>query len=115
MVYVKIENGYGGVFAKEEFHTGESVYDLSRGEIVTNPTRTSIQMHTNTHIEDEVGQYINHSCSPTCQISGLLVKAIRDINSGDEITFDYNSNEDTLASPFECACCQKMITGRKNE
>ena len=115
MVYVKVENGYGGVFAKEDFHIGESVYDLSRGDVVHAPSRTSIQMRPQIHIEDEVGQYINHSCSPSCKIDGLFVKAITDIKAGDEITFDYNSNEDAMATPFKCACCGKMIKGKNYE
>ena len=115
MVYVKIENDYGGVFAKENFLLGELVYDLTRSKTVKTPTRTSIQVGEESHIEDEVGQYINHSCSPTCEITNYGVRALRDIKVNDEITFNYNSSEDTLANPFECSCCGKMITGRKNE
>ena len=31
---------------------------------------------------------------------------------GDEITFDYSQSENVIASPFICACCNKLIEGK---
>jgi hypothetical protein len=66
------------------------------------PTRTSIQIEEGLHVEDGIGQYINHSFEPTCKIDGLTVRALKDIVFGEEITFDYTLNESFISSPFVC-------------
>jgi len=115
MVYVKIENGYGGVFTKENFLLGEMVYHFSPTGVTEAPTRTSIQVGIQQHIEDEVGQYVNHNCIPSCEVTSQGIRALKDIKEGEEITFDYNSNEDVMANPFKCNCCGKMIKGKNCE
>jgi len=37
--------------------------------------------------------------------------ALRNIKSGDEITFNYESNEEELAVPFKCDCHGRLIVG----
>ena len=44
---------------------------------------------------------MNHSFKPNTKISGRNIIALENILSGDEITFDYNSNEINMAAPFE--------------
>ena len=36
---------------------------------------------------------MNHSFEPSCKIDNGYITAIRDIDIGDEITFNYNSSE----------------------
>jgi uncharacterized protein len=67
--------------------------------------------------------YVNHSCNPNCGITEkVCLIAMRDIKSGEEITYDYcmtDSNFPGLKckeSPdFVCMCeskdCRKTITG----
>lgn len=43
--------------------TNKIVFEL-KGEIINYPTKTSIQIGPNEHIEDELGQFINHHCYP---------------------------------------------------
>ncbi len=112
-VSVKYLNDMYGVFANRSFQVGEIVCDLSNGEIIPNPTRTSIQLKDGVHVEDSIGTYINHSCEPTCKIEGSWIVAIVDFPSNTEVTFDYSQNEDILASPFMCRCCGGFITGSK--
>lgn len=64
---------------------------------------------------DGIKLFINHSCNPNCGLMGLNVGvAMRDIEVGEEITFDYAmlDNEDYS---FECCCgsgnCRHRITG----
>jgi len=103
------------------------------------PTRTSIQVGER-HLESETGACINHSCYPNAEIiyiqgwnaneiadSELPLKpparffelrglvSLKEINKGEEITFDYNKTEDVLANPFKCSCCGKEIKGRLRE
>ena len=59
-----------------------------------------------------MGQFINHSFEPTTHICGYNVVALIDINISDEITFNYNDNEVTMAAPFTVngqPVCGKMI------
>ena len=114
-IHIKEEGGYKGVFASRDIVKGLVLCDLTHGWLVKEPTRTSIQNSETIHVEHEIGGCINHSCHPSCRISSFFVVALRDIKEGEEITFDYNKNEDVIASPFECNCCGKMILGRKHE
>ena len=93
-------------------HKGYIIHYLS-GIIRDKPTRTSIQISRDLHIEDKLGQYINHSCDPSVVIIGQIVITTRDMNNGDSITFDYNENEYNMSNPFKCNCCNKWITGSK--
>ena len=114
MIHIQEHNGEYGVYTTKEYSAGSPVRVFESYTLVDNPTRTSIQIGPGNHIEDRIGKYVNHSCSPTCEIDGIRIVAIKDVAKGDEITFDYNKNEDLMASPFKCACCGKMITGAKN-
>ena len=102
--------GQSGIFAKEAFASGDTILYLN-GEVAQVPSRTSIQTGEGRHIEDKIGAFINHNCSPSCKIDGPRVVALKKINPNDEITFDYSDSETTLASPFVCACCNKLISG----
>lgn len=87
------------------------VYNLS-GPILDRPTRTSIQISPAKHIEDEWGQYVNHSCNPSVRVDGNKLIAVKRINPGDSITFDYNETEDLMSNPFICHCCDKLVAGK---
>ena len=55
----------------------------------------------------------NHACEPNAGFkSSIVLVAIRDIKSGEEIVFDYAFNE-TYFEPFKCNCkmynCRKII------
>jgi hypothetical protein len=133
IIYIRQAGNYKSVHALKNIKGGTRVLDLSGGDRVWKPTRTSVQLHSystwqgdqaiqlesvyghDVHIEHEVGGCINHSCQPTCEIRSQFLVALADIEEGDEITFDYNKNEKRLASPFECRCCGKMIRGSDYE
>ena len=98
-------------FGKITIPANHVVYTLM-GPISSSPTRTSIQIGKNKHVEDVLGQYVNHSCNPTTKVVNSQLIALRDLEYGDSITFDYNTNEDHMSNPFYCNCCNKLITGR---
>ena len=99
----------GNVFIPEN----SIVLKLS-GEILPYPTRTSIQISETEHIEDSLGQYINHSCKPSCKVENGCIVSIKNINPGSSITFNYNETEVSMSSPFTCNCCGKRISGKDN-
>ena len=115
MLYVKKEDRYKGAFTRTNFNKGQILLDLSMCLLIRDPSRTSIQVHDGFHVEHEGGACINPACNPSCKIEGLSVVALRDLKEDEEVTFNYNENEDVLANPFECKCCGKMILGRKHE
>ena len=64
--------------------------------------------------ELEDSDFINHSCSPNSGIKGSLqIVAMRDIELGEEITFDYAMAQ-SVDFEMPCACgsphCRKLIT-----
>jgi len=80
----------------------------------------SLQLNKDTYLLSgnvpEPGDMINHSCEPNCGISGTSsVKAIRDIEIDEELTFDYAMSDSSQYDEFVCACgkekCREKITG----
>lgn len=110
-----------GVFATRRFRRGEKTL-MFRGPLL--PTE-SIDDFTHT-IQVDVGMflgasgriddYVNHSCEPNCGLEStpprLELVALRDIESGEEITFDYSTcilDEPELSS---CGCESARCRGR---
>ena len=68
------------------------------------------------HIEEV--DFFNHSCTPNLGIQGqIILVAMRDINLGEELTFDYATIEiqdKDNVKPFKCNCgsknCRNIIT-----
>ena len=89
-----------GLFVKTGHQQGSIIYKLV-GTTDNKPTRESIYIGDCEHIYDEYGIFMNHSFKPNTKISGRNIIALENILSGDEITFDYNSNEINMAAPFE--------------
>ncbi|MEK7649173.1 MAG: SET domain-containing protein-lysine N-methyltransferase [Patescibacteria group bacterium] len=63
---------------------------------------------------------INHSCNPICGFRGQVVLvAMRDIQTGEEITYDYAMTDanwhDVTCTEMECLCgennCRRMVSG----
>ena len=57
----------------------------------------------------------NHSCDPNTGYEGLNLKALRDIQAGEELTLDYACLLDEVMGSFECHCgspnCRKVVSG----
>ena len=88
-----------GIFSTGCYKPGDIVHVLT-GNIFTKPTRESIHIGNNKHIYDELGIFINHSFTPNVCIDSIEIKAISEIQVGDEITFNYNDSEINMATPF---------------
>ncbi len=65
--------------------------------------------------QGNTARFINHSCDPNCETQKWLVKgelaiglfALKDMSSGDELTFDYNF-ERYGDKPIRCHCRTKV-------
>jgi SET domain-containing protein len=64
---------------------------------------------------DGVAAFINHSCDPNCEadeISGhVLITAIRDIQAGEELSYDYNLYDGELDDESPCFCQTESCRG----
>ena len=129
-IEIQEKNGYKGVFAKEDMSIN-SVIKLE-GVISDHPTRYSIQLGKNKHLNLPAGvngkiedpdffwTYLNHSCQPNGYIdtADLTFRALRNIERGEECTFNYLTTEYEMAAPFVCRCgaakCFGLIQGSKH-
>lgn len=105
-----------GVFTCKPIKAGEILFVMS-GKLISSPTQTSVQIGDNQHIEDPLAKYLNHHCSPSAKVvrEQRAVVALRDLQFGEEITFDYTQNEDKMAAPFVCRCCARKVEGAWRE
>ncbi|KAJ9505350.1 hypothetical protein QJQ45_028258 [Haematococcus lacustris] len=75
-----------------------------------------LQTGENEHIvlQPTLLEYINHSCNPTAffDTAERQLVALRDIQPGDEVTFNYVSTEFDMATPFDCHCGEEGCFGR---
>lgn len=110
---IRNDKDFKGVFTTRHYGKNEIILEL-KGAILEFPTRTSIQIGIDQHIEDPVGSFINHSFNPTAKIEKGRVVALTSLSKGQEVTFNYNSTEDKLAEPFKCKFTGEWVKG-KNE
>jgi hypothetical protein len=103
--------GFKLVRAAQPIGAGEVVLRLSNSTFLDSPSRESIRVGLGLHADHPVGQFVNHSCQPSCHVVVDEIRALSDLAAGDEITFDYTNNEEALASPFTCLECGKQLTG----
>ena len=117
-----------GVFALEKIQKGELI-SLWGGSIVrkdeldpTMPrfTQRVLQIDEGLYIlteeAPEPNDCFNHSCDPSLGFFGQIgLVAMRDVDAGDELMFDYAMSDGGPYDEFECYCgsanCRKKITG----
>jgi len=122
------EKGGCGVFARERIQKGELVA-LWGGRIVAeheldprmpNFTQRVLQIEEGFYLETpailEPSDCFNHSCSPNIGFSGQIgLRAMRMIEAGEELNFDYAMCDGSPYDEFDCCCgsaqCRRRITG----
>lgn len=135
---VRRSNVHGkGVFALAPFRAGETIMEYT-GEVITwkealrrhphdpeNPTHTFYF-----HIDDDnvidgkrfgnSARWINHSCDGNCEADErdgrIFIRALRDIEPGEELSFDYGLVIDARYTPklkaeYACRCGSKNCRG----
>lgn len=50
------------------------------------------------------GDYVNHSCAPNAYVQNTVLVALKPIQAGEEITFDYSLTSTVACSTFQCTC-----------
>jgi hypothetical protein len=116
------------VYASEKVCTGEllvvwggSIVDYET--LVTLPAIKqirSIQVEEDRYLVsnsiNDPADYFNHCCEPNAGLVGQIVLvAMRDIEAGEEVCFDYAMSDASPYDEFDCECggpgCRRRITG----
>lgn len=100
---------------------GEVFHKIENYHYISEPTFSSVQVGSSQNIEEfDYMANLNHSCAPNIFLdtNRLELRAIRDIEPGEELSFFYPSTEWDMAAPFECLCgstqCLGDVTGAKH-
>jgi uncharacterized membrane protein YeiB len=111
------EAGFASLHAARFFARGEVVFPL-RGRPVARPTRFSIQVASDAHLDpisDSASPWgcLNHGCDPNVAIDvpRRAIVARRPIAAGEQLRFDYCTTEWELAEPFVCNCGAATCVG----
>jgi len=82
--------------------------------------RYSLQVEENHYLvsltDCEPPDYVNHSCDPNAGLSGqIALVAMRDIEAGEEVTYDYAMSDGSPYDEFACGCgaceCRGFVSG----
>jgi hypothetical protein len=125
LVTVVSRNGQLAVVARRDLRAGTEVLAID-GPVVAKSDRYTVQIGAGEHVdggadasgEFPVWRFLNHACEPNTRIAGRSLRARRDLQAGDEVTFDYDTTEWDMAAPFPCACgaptCRGLIRGYRH-
>lgn len=119
--------GYGS-FANQKIAKGTIVATFgglaaNRKELAKYPQerqRRSMQIDLDLYlvgpVHREPGDCINHSCAPNCGMrNATQLVAMRDIDKGAELTFDYAMSDTSTYDEFVCSCstpqCRGAVSG----
>ncbi len=118
------DKGGFGVYAIEAVIAGEVVavwggYIVDAEQLAMLPH--DVQQHS-VQIEEglysatiggaETADFINHSCDPNLGLRGqITLVALRDIDVGEEVCFDYATTDCTPYDEFECHCGTPICRG----
>lgn len=115
-----------GVFALKNFKNGETIFEFKGKKFTYNElpypydsvTDHYVQIDKNLYMgpSGETDDFFNHSCNPN---SGLKIDnekvtlvAIKNINIGDEITWDYSTTMDEDDWEMNCLCGSQNCRGK---
>jgi len=111
-----------GVYAERRIEPGELVWEYAGAEkwikeIPPELWQYCFQVDYDRYVVPErgsAGWFLNHSCEPNCVIMGRTkIFALRRIEPGEEVTFDYSTNVGWEGFSMECKCgkktCRKIV------
>lgn len=81
----------------EEYSANRYIFETSKTRMIDGSTRSN------------TARYINHSCKPNSEVEVIagrvFIKAIKRIEAGDELTYDYGKEyTDEYIKPHGCRC-----------
>jgi uncharacterized protein len=122
MIYVGICRFGRGVFAARRLAPGETILEVSgplitldqalrKGELSFNVLQVAHRVYVDF---EEPGVLVNHSCEPNAGIRrGELLVALREIEVGEEVTYDYSTTMSEQCETMQCRClapsCRRVV------
>ena len=79
--------------------------------------RYSLQVEENHYLvslsDCEPPDFVNHCCTPNAGLAGQIsLVAMRDIQAGEEVTYDYAMSDGSSYDEFPCGCGSRHCRGR---
>ena len=119
------EKGGCGVFAREPIKKGELICLWGGRIVASNELNPKMQYFTQRILQIEEGLYLeaplpleptdcfNHSCEPNVGFTGQIgLVAMRNIEAGEELNFDYAMCDGSNYDEFDCYCGSANCRGR---
>ncbi len=108
-----------GIFTERQISDRETFYEIPLSKVFNKPLPRCARIATNLWVSDEeVLNYVNHSCNPNSELSTLIdasstpcLFSLRPILAGEEITVDYNRTEGPDAIRIKCECQSENCRG----
>jgi hypothetical protein len=96
------------------FRLGDVVFRFDEFERRQQRDRDTVQHPRGGHVYHPLLARTAHSCEPNCCISfpTSAMVAIRPIEAGEAITYDYETTEAWFSHPFWCRCGSRRCRGR---
>lgn len=117
------DSGHRRLMTTEPVASGDEILALG-GVLRATPTRYSIQVAPDAHLDDMgPADATNHCCDPSAFIDfsdpeRIVLRALRDLSAGDEVSIHYCATEYDMASPFDCHCgadaCLGLVRGYRH-
>jgi hypothetical protein len=125
---LNLDKGGFGLYAREPVPAGELLV-VWGGRVVDFATLATLPEHRQARsvqveeglylvpvVDDDPADHVNHCCDPNAGLRGQIgLVALRDIEPGEEICFDYAMTDASPYDEFDCECgaaqCRKHITG----
>jgi len=125
-----------GVFARARILSGERVWWLVAGEEMSSVTMTRAQIlahpmsntlqtysyqvgmdeyQSTLNPEQDPSWFFNHTCDPNCgYVSADLIVALRDIEPGEQVAYDYafTETEASFHAGMQCGCGATLCKGK---
>lgn len=111
-----------GFFAKEAISAGELLWEadqdaplisLSEWFAMPHSDRSYYSQYDDNRLvlNNQTEWPWNHSCDPNCVCKGRRIQALRDIASGEEVTYDYGFSEIARDWKITCHCSMPLCRG----
>lgn len=108
-------NNYCYLIATEDILHGEEIIDLKTLPICSKNSKYNITKSQKEYFETSKSliAFLNHSCDPNLYINPLNWKiyAKHNIQTGDELTYNYLQTEFIMTNSFDCHCNQSFCFG----
>jgi len=100
--------------AAQACRSGDVVFRFDEVEWRQQRDRDTVQHLRGGHVYHPLLARTAHSCEPNCCISfpTSSMVAIRPIEAGEVITYDYETTETWFSHPFWCQCGSRRCRGR---